>query len=515
MAGFTRRLDDQPTPSIFLSRRAIATVVATLIVARSVVFVFWPQSYLDANQAVIGLMAKHIAEGRAWPLFMYGQSYVLATEAWLAAPLFLTFGVSVAALKIPLLLVNVAVALLLLRVLIEDAGLSPPLAAVASLFVVLPSPSTTAQLLEANGGSIETFLYVLLLWLLRERPVWCGLALGLGLLQRTFTVYGCLSLLLVLAARRQLFTRLGLRRAAVTLLVAAVLWLAAENVKPAASAMGPGTTLAQLHTRSQAREIARHLCIDVRTIVPGVGRLVTLHWPLLFGTQLQALAEYGIESGLSEGMPGAGLWLAILIAIAVCRIGLTVVHERGWPPALDAGVYLALAGALSAGGYVIARCGVLTIYKMNYDLLSLLGAVGIAAWYLRVEPSMRLRTLWVTGLIAWTAIHAVAHGRLLAEYATHPPRGGKLELIEALDNRGVRYAYANYGLAYPITFLTNERIVAASSTRIRVLQYQQIVAAHRSEAFHVSRERCGLEPPASPRLFYLYICQANARGVRP
>jgi hypothetical protein len=225
--------------------------------------------------------------------------------------------------------------------------------------------------------------------------------------------------------------------------------------------------------------------------------------------------DYGIESGLAEGLPGAGLWLAILMAIAVCRIGWTVVHERGWPPALDAGVYLTLAGALSAGGYVIARCGVLTIYKMNYDLLSLLGAVGIAAWYLRVEPSMRRRTLWVTGLIAWTAINAVAHGRLLAEYTTHPPRGGKFELIEALDDRGVRYAYADYGLAYPITFLTNERIVAASSTRIRVLQYQQIVNAHRNEAVHVSRRPCGAEPPASPRLSYLYICRAVATGARP
>ena len=458
---------------MLLSRRAITIVVVAVVVVRSLVFVFWPQSYFDANQAVIGLMAKHIAEGRAWPLFMYGQSYVLATEAWLAAPLFLAFGVSVAALKIPLLLVNVAVVLLLLRVLIDEVGLSPPLAAVAALFVVLPSPSTTAQLLEANGGSIETFLYVLLLWLLRDRPVWCGLSLGVGLLQRTFTVYGLVSLLLVLAARRQLFTRLGLRRVAVTLLVAAVLLLAAERIKPAASAMGPGTTLAQLHTRTQAAEIVGHLCIDARTILPGVGRLVTLHWPLLFGTRSQTLLEYGIESELRQGMPGAGPWLAILITIAICRIGLTVVRERGWLQHLDACAYLALAGALSAGGYVMARCGVLTIYKMNYDLLSLMGAVGVAAWYLRVETSMRLRTVWITGLIAWTAIHAVAHGRLLAEYATHPPRGGKFELIEALDNRGVRYAYADYALAYPITFLTNERIVAASSTRIRVLQYQR------------------------------------------
>ncbi len=493
------------------SRRTLAIVVVTVVIARSLVFVFWPQSYLDANQAVIGLMAKHIAEGRAWPLFMYGQSYVLATEAWLAAPLFFTFGVSVAAFKIPLLVVNVAVVLLLLRVLIDDVGLLPPLAAVASLFVVLPSPSTTAQLLEANGGSIEVFLYVLLLWQLRQRPVWCGLILGIGLLQRTFTVYGLVSLLIVLGARRQLFTRLGLRRAAVTLLLAAGLFLAAEKIKLAASAMGPGTTLAQLQTRSHAEEIGGHLCIDVRTIVPGVRQLVSLHWPLLFGTHPQQLAEYGIESRVSEGLPGAGLWLAILIAIAVCRIGLTVVDER---PALDACVYLALAGGLSAGGYVLARCGVLTIYKMNYDLLSLLGAVGIAALYLRVEPSMRLRMLWVASLLIWSTIHAIAHGRLLAEYGTHPPPGGKAELIELLDHRGVRYAYADYALAYPITFLTHERIVVASSTRIRVLQYQQIVNAHRSEAVHISRRPCGSEPPASPQLSFLYICPPDAAGAR-
>jgi hypothetical protein len=50
---------------MILSRRAIAVVTVAVIAARSLVFVVWPQSYLDANQAVIGLMAKHIAEGRA------------------------------------------------------------------------------------------------------------------------------------------------------------------------------------------------------------------------------------------------------------------------------------------------------------------------------------------------------------------------------------------------------------------------------------------------------------------
>ena len=65
--------------------RTILPLAIVLIVFRSAIFVFWPQSYFDSDQAIFGLMAKHIAEGRAFPLFMYGQTYMLAAEAWLAA----------------------------------------------------------------------------------------------------------------------------------------------------------------------------------------------------------------------------------------------------------------------------------------------------------------------------------------------------------------------------------------------------------------------------------------------
>src|SRR6476646_9646180 len=108
---------DRRGPAFFSSResRTLVAIAALLVILRSAVFVFWPQSYFDSDQAVFGLMAKHIAEGRAFPVFMYGQSYMLAVEAWLAAPVFLVAGVSVAALKLPLLIINVTIALLLLR----------------------------------------------------------------------------------------------------------------------------------------------------------------------------------------------------------------------------------------------------------------------------------------------------------------------------------------------------------------------------------------------------------------
>ena len=42
----------------------------------------------DSDQAIFGLMAKHLSELRALPVFMYGQNYILGVEAWMAAPLF-------------------------------------------------------------------------------------------------------------------------------------------------------------------------------------------------------------------------------------------------------------------------------------------------------------------------------------------------------------------------------------------------------------------------------------------
>src|SRR3954451_16303651 len=111
----------------------LALLVAVTIV-RSLVFVCWPAAHFDSDQAVTGLMAKHLSELRAFPVFWYGQTYMLGVEAWLAAPAMAVLGATVTALKLPLLAINAAVVLLLFGSLVEDAGLEPARAACATLF---------------------------------------------------------------------------------------------------------------------------------------------------------------------------------------------------------------------------------------------------------------------------------------------------------------------------------------------------------------------------------------------
>ena len=55
-------------------------------------------------------MTKHLSEFRAFPLFFYGQNYMLGVEAWITVPFFWIGGPTVAMQRLPLVLVNLCVA---------------------------------------------------------------------------------------------------------------------------------------------------------------------------------------------------------------------------------------------------------------------------------------------------------------------------------------------------------------------------------------------------------------------
>src|SRR5213082_2341714 len=102
---------------------SFAALAVLLVLFRSIVPTWYEGFDFDSDQAIVGLMAKHLAEGRAFPLFFYGQHYMLAVEPWLAAPIFKVAGASVTTLKLPLLGINIAIAVLLLWILTKRIGL--------------------------------------------------------------------------------------------------------------------------------------------------------------------------------------------------------------------------------------------------------------------------------------------------------------------------------------------------------------------------------------------------------
>src|SRR4051812_10668102 len=85
----------------FLRRHGVITGVITVAAIIRFITLGVSQTHVHNDEAIIGLMGKHISEGRFFPVYMYGQAYnaSAAGEAYLAAMLFKIFGVNVIALK--------------------------------------------------------------------------------------------------------------------------------------------------------------------------------------------------------------------------------------------------------------------------------------------------------------------------------------------------------------------------------------------------------------------------------
>ena len=473
-----------------MPRWIIPASVAAIVLARAAVFLVRPEAYFDADQAIVGLMAKHLSELRAFPVFLYGQTYMLGVEAWLAAPLFLVFGASPTALKVPLLAMNLVIAALLIRTFVREMHLTPLEAAVVSLPFILPSVGLSAVFMDASGGSLEPYLYVLLLWTVRRRAWLLGAVFGIGFLNREFTLYGLAAIAVLELFDGTLATRAGLRRWAQTIAVATLVWIGVQGLARLSSAAGPGTTIRDAFTASNnLAELAARTCISPARAAAGGGRLFTVHWPAILGTAPYPLTTFSIESRVSQGLTGSSWLPAALVLLSIAGIVRGGRRNRGTAAPRFA-QYLVLAGVFSVAGYLFGRCGEVSFFSMRYELLSLLAIIGLAGWFVSARPPAWLRAAWAVALAGWMAVLVIPQIAVVREYATHPPVPAKHQLIRALEAEGIRFGTADYWLAYYIDFVTGERIVIASDDPQRILLYNQLVAAHAAEAVRLSRRPC-------------------------
>ena len=79
--------------------------------------------------------------------------------------------------------------------------------------------------------------------------------------------------------------------------------------------------------------------------------------------------------------------------------------------------------------------------------------------------------------------------RLYRHYSAAAPAELRI-LADALDARGVRSGWAPYWTAYAVTFLTDERVIIASTDLARIDQYQSY-ALSRGDSVRISEQPCG------------------------
>ncbi len=140
----------------------------------------------DSDEAVVGLMARHITQGQPIPTFYYGQAYMGSLDALLVAGGFALGGESVATMRA----VQLALALLALCVahsLARAVTGSRRAALMALLLLAIPTPLGALYGTATLGGYNELILLgsLVLLWSWqiavdgRDAP-WCWAALGLA-----------------------------------------------------------------------------------------------------------------------------------------------------------------------------------------------------------------------------------------------------------------------------------------------------------------------------------------------
>jgi hypothetical protein len=468
------------------------SAAAVLILFRSAVFVLFEQNF-DSDQAIVGLMAKHVSEFRAFPLFFYGQNYMLGVQAWIAAPFFWIGGPTVAMLRLPLVLINIMVSVALI-VAFARRGVRPILGFVATLPVIATPPIMSGQLLAALGASIEPLLYVLMLWVLRNRPLTFGALLCFGTLHREFTIFAMPAILVVQWLEYREIRWPAIAKAAGAF---AVVWIVIDLLKLHVNTLGALDPSRGHRTEdSLAQEavlISQWLSFQLGPYLGRFRDLVTRGLPDVFGARPHPLLSYGLPSALDEGSRLGGGALAAAAIFCAVRLFWTERGSEGHRPASSRLFcpYLAMVASQTIvayglnGGIDIGAPPIL-----RYVLFALFLPVALFGAYFQSESRAVWQWTVCVLIVIWAGANVSDNARLIREFVMTPPPNDHRILADFLTSHRIKYGWATYWDCYRVDFLARERVILASTDITRIGAYQTRVDRNRLNAVMVRRLPC-------------------------
>lgn len=476
-------ITDQPRARL-VGSVCLLVVLLGLVILRSWVFVRYPHSHLDSDQAVFGLMGKDIALGRAYPLFMYGQRYMFAIGSWLCAPLFALFGENVGTLKAPMLAMNLACVVMLWIGLRRERELGPWGTALAIVPFAATGVVVASRLVEHQGGNVEPIFFLLLAFLLRDYALPLGITFGVAFLNREFTPIGFVALLVIDLVEGRLRQRLksyGVAILAAVIVVVTIRYLA--EGRPGYEGVSANAHLQNLFDGE------------------GIAGYFTQQLPALLGLTRAELKGFNITSRLHVGhaflAAVAGVWF-VLGVVGACRQRRTDFAGMA--------TYLILIGLGQTAAFVLLCDGPRNNMLVRYVLLSLCVWPGLVVYAWRTP---RLRPWIAVAVLTFGVCNVRDQVRITAEYAKSPPQHENEQLMQALLERGVHYAQAEFWVAYDIVWMTNERIIISPPVghADRVGRYHQDLAQHADEVVTIRDAPCR----HGERVLRWYLCPKSRR----
>ena len=148
---------------------AILAVIALCFISR-IPMLTSPNMLLDGDESIVGLMAKHLYDGKAFPLYFYGQRYGFSLlEELFILPFYATMGMTGLALKLAMLSLWTTGVVFTCKTFLKLSKAGSVLPLLLTLLLIV-CPAWTEWSMKARGGYLTAFTLsaILVYWLLDD-----------------------------------------------------------------------------------------------------------------------------------------------------------------------------------------------------------------------------------------------------------------------------------------------------------------------------------------------------------
>lgn len=442
-----------------IPRATLLSICVILVVALAVrvYLLTTPLTELEGDEAIVGLMARHILAGER-PIFYYMQPYMGSLEAYLVAGVFSLFGSSTLALKLVPLLSSILFTLLIFATGLRVGGVA--VAFLSGLLVAVPPAFLAIWSLKARGGYIETLVLGQILILLamdvgRRGQVALREAGAMGLLAGLGAWVNPLIVMYLLPIAVYLGLALRSRVVGRWLIVAAVGCVAGAAPLLAYNlANGFATADLMLGGAWSPAEIPHYLRQMVRVSLPILAGLAqassspTLFWP-----------SFSVSPAGRPWVGAAVLGGFLLVAVLSARRLPDLL--AGGPRAADGKNLLALLLMAAPAIFLATRFREL-VTEPRYLLPMYSAAPLLALLVMRARRFWRWAPPLLAGLLLSLNLYSLASQEPalnLPDTAPGSTAANRAELAHFLLSHGLEKVYTDYWIAYPLAFESEERVI--------------------------------------------------------
>lgn len=444
-------------------------LLGTAIVRLTILFL--SQTHVTSDEAIEGLMAKHVLEGRYFPFYFYGISYnaSCAWEAYLAVVPFALAGVTVIALKTPIVLLSL-VTLTLFYIL--TGRLYPIRIAIWAALIFSAWPGLLKWHFQPRGYAFY-FLFIpvlLILFVIVEKTenrrtrdfFWVGLACGVAFWGMELLLITILALCALLFLRR----RFSLKALAATIggfLIGygpALLWNLTHGMrnwhfvfaeKPEAGGLASRFGL-QAWREIFLHEMPKFFSDDTvlwyypETKWPGYVLYIVTALVLIFAAR-RAIPEIAraLRSGFTSSPATTDLLMLIFIGVSFVPYIIAPLRVPGY-----------FLGGVFFMAILLAR--VIDEFVTRGDVVGRATGVAIAA---------AIMICGVAAIIDTASHNEIETLTLSANRQDHEMMrvpGADIEAVKNdLEQNGIRAVWTTFSFVYPLIFETKENLVASES----------------------------------------------------